>query len=116
MDPNLPNWQRVTPLHNICSIGDKYAPGPNRVELAEMFLEFGADINARDEEYRSTPLGWAARNGLADMVALLLEKGAAVSLPDDEPWATPLAWAEKRGHSDIAAMLRKPDELKAESM
>lgn len=107
MDPNLPNWQRVTPLHNVCSIGDKYAPSPNRVELAEMFLEFGADINARDEEYRSTPLGWAARNGLADMVLLLLEKGAAASLPDDEAWATPLAWAEKRGHNEIASMLRK---------
>jgi ankyrin repeat protein len=105
MDPNLPDWQRVTPLHNLCTIGDQYAPGPNRRELTEMFLEFGADINARDEEYRSTPLGWAARNGLMDMVVLLLEKGAAISLPDDEPWATPLAWAQKRGHREIAALL-----------
>lgn len=106
MDANLPNWQLVTPLHSICNVNAKGQADPNRAELLDLFLEFGADINARDEEYRSTPLGWAARSGLKDMVELLLARGAKVSLPDDEPWATPLAWAEKRGHTEIAALLR----------
>ncbi len=104
MNPNLPNWQRVTPLHDICSRGGRGRPDSNRHELLDLFLEFGADINALDEEYRSTPLGWAARNGLADMVELLLARGADASLAG-EPWATPLEWARRRGHTEIEAAL-----------
>ncbi|SVE19552.1 uncharacterized protein METZ01_LOCUS472406, partial [marine metagenome] len=26
-----------------------------------LLIEAGADLNARDEEFQSTPLGWAAR-------------------------------------------------------
>ncbi|MDE2766494.1 MAG: ankyrin repeat domain-containing protein [Chloroflexota bacterium] len=105
MNPNLPNWQRVTPLHDICSRGGRGRPDANRHELLDLFLEFGADINAVDEEYRSTPLGWAARNGLADMVELLLVRGANASLAG-EPWATPLEWARRRGHAEIEALLQ----------
>ena len=108
MNPNLPNWQRVTPLHDICNRGGRGKPDPNRHELLDLFLEFGADINAVDEEYRSTPLGWAARNGLADMVELLLARGADPNRAG-ERWATPLAWAERRGHSQIEAALRLSD-------
>ncbi|MCY3748274.1 MAG: ankyrin repeat domain-containing protein [Chloroflexi bacterium] len=104
MNPNLPNWQRVTPLHDICSRGGRGRPDPNRHELLDLFLEFGADISAVDEEYRSTPLGWAARNGLADMVELLLARGADASI-SGEPWATPLEWARRRGHTEIESAL-----------
>jgi len=105
MNPNLPNWQRVTPLHDICSRGGRGRPDANRHELLDLFLEFGADINAVDEEYRSTPLGWAARSGLVDMAELLLARGADASLAG-EPWATPLQWARRRGHLEIADRLR----------
>ena len=57
MNPNLPNWQRVTPLHDICSRGGRGRPDPNRHELLDLFLEFGADINAVDEEYRFDAAG-----------------------------------------------------------
>lgn len=97
MNANLPNWQRVTPLHDICSRGGRGRPDPNRHELLDLFLEFGADINSVDEEYRSTPLGWAARNGLLDMVELLLARGADPNRAG-EAWATPLKWARRRGH------------------
>lgn len=105
MNPNLPNWQRVTPLHDICNRDGRGRPDTNRHELLDLFLEFGADFNALDEEYRSTPLGWAARNGLLDMVELLLARGAN---PDraGERWATPLEWARRRGHRDIEEALR----------
>ena len=104
MNPNLPNWQRVTPLHDICSRGGRGRPDANRHELLDLFLEFGADINAMDEEYRSTPLGWAARSGLPDMVELLLARGANANL-SGESWATPLEWARRRGHEDIEVLL-----------
>ena len=105
MDSSLPNWQRVTPLHDICGRGGRGQPDPNRHVLLDLFLEFGADINALDEEYRSTPLGWAARNGLNDMVELLLARGADPSLAG-ERWATPMEWARRRGHAEIETALR----------
>ena len=61
-------------------------------------LDAGADISARDEEYRSTPLAWAARCGAVEMVKFLLSRGTPTNPPDDEPWATPLAWAARRQH------------------
>ena len=106
MDPGLPNWLHVTPLHDVCGSSGKGDAHPHRIELAELFLEFGANIDARDDDYRSTPLGWAARCGLNDMVTLLLDRGASLTLPDDDAWATPLAWAVRRGHEEVVATLR----------
>ena len=106
MDPNLPDWQRATPLHNICNRDGRSRPDPNRLQLVDLFLEFGADFNPIDEEYRSTPLGWAARNGLPDMVKRLIERGADKDAAG-APWATPWAWAEKRGYQEIVEILMK---------
>ena len=68
-------------------------------------LEAGADLTARDEHLRSTPLAWAAKFGQLEMVKFLLRHGAPKSLPDDPEWATPLAWATKRRHDEIARLL-----------
>ncbi len=103
LDPNLPDWQRRTPLHDLCK-EHRHIAEP--VELIRMFLEFGADINAIDEEDQSTPLGIAAREGELERVKLLLDAGADPSAAG-APWATPGAWAERRGHSEIAEILRK---------
>jgi ankyrin repeat protein len=107
MDPNLPNWQRVTPLHDVCGRDARGRANPNAVACAAILLDGGADISARDLEYRSTPLAWAARSDLPAMVELLLARGAPTNLPDDEPWATPLAWALRRGHARIVERLRR---------
>jgi ankyrin repeat protein len=106
MDPDLPNWQRATPLHDLCGHDGRGRPREHRTECATILLDAGATISAKDEEYRSTPLGWAARNNLPDMVELLLGRGAPTNLPDDESWATPVAWAIKRGHVRIVEILR----------
>ena len=106
MDPNLPNWLHETPLHSLCARDGRGRPFHHRVESATIFLDAGATISAKDEEYRSTPLAWAARNDLSDMVELLLARGAPTNLPDDKPWATPLAWATRRGHDHIIKILR----------
>lgn len=98
MNPSQPDWLLITPLHHFARKGN--------VEMAELFLDHGADINARDEDICSTPLGWAAKFGAINMVELLLQRGAKPNLPDDPPWATPLAWATRRGHAEIAALLR----------
>jgi ankyrin repeat protein len=105
MDPNRPNWLRITPLHYFAEAGD--------VENAAVFIEHGADLNARDEEFCSTPLGWAARCGQTRMVELLLRRGAKLNLLDDPPWATPLAWATRRGHEQIVRMLTEYEKTGA---
>jgi ankyrin repeat protein len=50
---DVPNWLRMTPLHHFAEKGD--------VEKAAIFIEHGADVNTRDEELCSTPLGYAAK-------------------------------------------------------
>lgn len=105
MDPNLPNWQGATPLHDLCGRDGRGRPMAERVPCAESLIEAGADLSARDHTYKSTPLAWAARENLPDMVELLLRRGAPLTLPDDEPWATPKAWAERRGHQKILALI-----------
>ena len=96
MDPNHMSWHRITLLHHMAASGE--------LAKARLLLDHGADIEAIDLEYQSTPLGVAVRFGHRELVALLLERGAD---PDASgaPWATPLAWARKRGHTDIEAML-----------
>ena len=96
MDANLPNWQQITPLHHMAGSGS--------IDAAKLFLEFGADRNAIDEEYRSTPLGWAARHGQTEFVRFALANGFREN-PDSPPWASPLAWAERRGFQPIAELL-----------
>ena len=62
------------------------------------------EIDAIDQEFRSTPLGLAARWGHRRLVRLLLDRGADRHAAGAE-WATPLAWARKKGHDAIAADL-----------
>jgi ankyrin repeat protein len=107
MNPDLPNWLHATPLHDLCGRDGRGRPRSGRVECAGILLDAGATISARDEDYRSTPLAWAARNDLPDMVELLLARGAPTNLEDDPPWATPLAWAGRRGHHEITNLLRR---------
>jgi ankyrin repeat protein len=99
MDPSHPDWLRITPLHRFASKGD--------LENAAIFIDHGADVDARDEEICSTPLGWAAKFGKTQMVEFLLERGAKPNLPDDPPWATPLAWATRRGHDQVVQLLKE---------
>ncbi len=97
MDPNHMNWHRVTLLHHMAGNGE--------LAKARLLVEHGADIDAIDDEYRSTPVALAARGGYREIVELLLERGADPTAAD-APWATPVAWAQKRGHEHIANVLR----------
>ncbi len=113
LDPNRPDWLGKTFLHACAENGDR--------SVAQVFLDAGADINARGLEFHETPLAAAVRyepwcreedrRGLAErrrrMVEFLLKRGAATNLPGDEPWATPLAWARKLGLADIEEVLVK---------
>jgi ankyrin repeat protein len=113
LDPNRRDWLGKTFLHACAENGDR--------SVAQVFLDAGADINARGVEFHETPLAAAVRwepwckaedrSRLAErrrrMVEFLLKRGAATNLPGDESWATPLAWARKLGLADIENVLIK---------
>jgi ankyrin repeat protein len=113
IDPNRPDWLGKTLLHACAENGDR--------TIAALFLEAGADLNARALEFHDTPLAAAVRHepwcrnadrgDLAPrrrrMVEFLLKRGAATNLPGDEPRTTPLAWARKLGLADIEEILLK---------
>lgn len=96
MDPDHMNFHRTTLLHYMASEGE--------MAKARLLVKHGADINAIDDEYRSTPLGLAARRGQLEMVRFLLDAGADPEL-SGASWATPRAWAHKRGHLEIVRLL-----------
>lgn len=98
MNPNHMNWHRVTLLHDMAQEG--------HIAKARLLLDHGADIDAVDEEYRSTPLGFAARWGQREMASLLLERGADPN-KSGAVWSTPLAWAQKKGHLELESDLRR---------
>lgn len=93
-NPNNANWLGVSYLHKAACTGN--------LALAQVLIEFGANVNAIDEEYEATPLGWAAKYGQAEMVRFLLDHGADQLLPDGRPWAQPAAWAKTKGYPEIA--------------
>ena len=97
MDPNLARWLGVTPLHLFARQGE--------IDNAAIFLDHGANLHARDEEFCTTPLGYAALNGKLQMVEFLLQRGAKPALPDDVSWATPIALARHRRHDEIVCLL-----------
>ena len=99
VDPNETNGMGMTTLHIVA--------GQGTVDAAGWLLDRGADIHARDREFESTPLAWAARAGREDMIRFLLSRGARVVHPEDEPWATPIAWARRRNHVDIVSVLQE---------
>jgi ankyrin repeat protein len=76
LNPNNTDWLGVAPLHRAASYGN--------IEMAGVYLEAGADINAIDTDSSSTPLGWAARHSKKEMVEWLLAKGADAGLPEEE--------------------------------
>ena len=96
MDPNTMSWHHVTLLHDAAWTG--------WADRARLLIDHGADLNAVDEEYQSTPLGFAARFGNVEMVELLLDAGADPGLSGAE-WSKPLVWAERKGHRSVMEML-----------
>ena len=97
MNPNHMNWRGFTLLHDMAHTGD--------VSKARLLIEHGADVDCIDDEYRSTPLGYAARWGHVEMVKLLLDWGAD---PENSgaSWSTPLAWAKKKNHDEVVKVLQ----------
>ncbi len=65
-------WEGATALH--------YAALRGRLDCINFLLKNGADIDAVDEEFGSSPIGWANETGKMRAVDLLELRGASMSL------------------------------------
>ncbi len=94
-DANRPGWLGKTALHHYAGRGETHN--------ALLVIEHGADLDALDDEFRGTPLAWAAAEGHEETARMLLEHGANPNLPVDLPQATPMARAV--GHVGVVRLL-----------
>jgi cell wall assembly regulator SMI1/ankyrin repeat protein len=60
-----------------------YAVDEGHTKIATTLIAAGADVNARDQQFKSTPLMKAAGNGRLEFVRAMLAAGADASLEND---------------------------------
>src|SRR5687768_3130148 len=77
LNPNYPTPEGVTLLHALCNRDQRGRTMKHREECAAILIDAGADMFARDAEYHATPLEWATRNNLTDMIEFLRKHGAS---------------------------------------
>ncbi len=89
-DVNVPEPDDTSVLHDEATV-IIIAAGKEYVEVVEILIANGADVNATSI-YGSTALGEAAIKGNNQIVNLLLDAGAQLN-PTNRRWKTPLMWA-----------------------
>jgi ankyrin repeat protein len=76
LDPNYPTSNGTTLLHELCHRDVRGRTMGHRTECAAILLDAGADLSPKTD-HDETPLAWALKNDLPDMVAFLRARGAA---------------------------------------
>ncbi len=79
------------------------------LELAQLFIDYGAAIDERDPTSNHTALSQAVAEGHAEYVSFLLRHGAATN-QNDPPETQPLHLAEERGFREIVKLLQPKRE------
>ena len=75
MSPDTVNTDGATLLHAACGRDGRGRALTHRAACAALLLDAGATIDARDRASGATPLAWAIRHDLPDLIALLRERG-----------------------------------------
>jgi ankyrin repeat protein len=127
-DPNLTNLHKSTPLQRAADLGNSrmastliaaganvnakgpegrtalFFAGGHRLDLMQLLIEKGADVNVRDAEGDS-PLDEAVWIGSLDATAVLLAHGARLDEAQTTSGATPINEAAYRGHANVVRYL-----------
>lgn len=77
----------------------------NRVEMAKILIDSGADVNARDAK-QDTPYLYAGAEGRNEILAMTLQKGADLK-STNRYGGTALIPAAEKGHLETVKMLLK---------
>lgn len=75
LDPDYPTSDGVTLLHELCHRDIRGRTMEHRTECAAILLDAGAALSPRTHA-GETPLAWATKHELTDMIAFLKERGA----------------------------------------
>ncbi|KAK4449552.1 ankyrin repeat-containing domain protein, partial [Podospora aff. communis PSN243] len=78
-----------TPLHAVAESGYGFPSAQDHVRIAQMLLDSGADVNAKDARGQA-PLAIAAASALTELVRLLLDTPGIDIETTDKDGATPL--------------------------
>ena len=81
-----------------------------KVEIIELLIAHGAEVNRRNGEGRTT-LHWSSQNGHIEVAKVLLAHAADLE-PVDSDEALPLHWAEAEGHEDMMEFFMSPESAK----
>jgi len=90
------DWTGKTALH--------YAAEYGHLEIAELLLANGANVNRRDDD-KATPLYFAAVGGFVDVARLLLDYGADINARDKAK-ESPMDGAVFFGHMNVADLFQ----------
>ena len=90
------DWTGKTALH--------YAAEYGHLEIAELLLANGANVNRRDDD-KATPLYFAAVGGFVDVARLLLDYGADINTRDKAK-ESPMDGAVFFGHMNVADLFQ----------
>ncbi|CCD62806.1 Palmitoyltransferase [Caenorhabditis elegans] len=74
----------------------------NRLEVARLLISYNADANLIGGVLASSPIHWAARNGLVAMCAVLVKGGAVCNVRDIQGY-TPIHLAIQGNHVPLVA-------------
>jgi ankyrin repeat protein len=97
VDVNLPDDNRITPLH--------WAVEYDNEEIIELLLKHGANPDATDG-LNETPLHWAAWTGHLKSAKLLLKYSADITVKNAGGF-TPLDLAVKQDHQTLIELLKQ---------
>ena len=76
------------------------------IEFAELFLEYGFDVNFRCGETQKTALAVAAGKGPIEYVEFLIQHDADLCI-DDPPETNPVSIAQEKGRDEVVEALRE---------
>ncbi|CAL5409329.1 unnamed protein product [Camellia sinensis] len=82
----------------------QFAASSGNVEIVEILLSSGADVNLKNNGGR-TALHYAASKGWLKIAEILLSHGANINLKDKACWMHPLHRAASTGNSELCELL-----------